>query len=103
MEAPELSKARSKMNESPMYIATLKNYKEIFEQLIFISDSADCGQHGNNALHAAVRNGNEGNKNIKFILSLLFCSCQSLNSLYSLHSKLIAVLDVLWSFRHASY
>jgi len=57
---PALSKAVNKYDESPMFIAVMRNYKDVFEKLLEIPDSAHGGVAGENALHAAVRNGNSG-------------------------------------------
>ena len=38
----------------------MRNYKDVFEKLLEIPDSAHGGMEGQNALHAAVRNGNSG-------------------------------------------
>jgi len=57
---PALSKAVNKYDESPMFIAVMRNYKDVFEKLLEIPDSAHGGMKGYNALHAAVRNGNSG-------------------------------------------
>ncbi|XP_021316343.1 ankyrin repeat-containing protein At5g02620 isoform X2 [Sorghum bicolor] len=55
---PALSKAVNKYDESPMYIAVMRNYKDVSEKLLEIPDSAHLGgTNGHNALHAAVRNG----------------------------------------------
>jgi hypothetical protein len=43
-----------------MFIAVMRNYKDVFEKLLEIPDSAHGGVNGQNALHAAVRNGNSG-------------------------------------------
>ncbi|KAJ1264895.1 hypothetical protein BS78_08G036900, partial [Paspalum vaginatum] len=55
---PALSKAVNKYKESPMFIAVMRNYPDVFEKLLEIPDSADRGAYGYNALHAAVRSGN---------------------------------------------
>nr|TKW00028.1 hypothetical protein SEVIR_8G082401v2 [Setaria viridis]TKW00029.1 hypothetical protein SEVIR_8G082401v2 [Setaria viridis] len=59
---PALSRAVNKHNESPMFMAVMRNYADVFEKLLEIPDSAHVGAHGWNALHAAVRNGNSGEK-----------------------------------------
>ncbi|KAL6660510.1 hypothetical protein ACP70R_001545 [Stipagrostis hirtigluma subsp. patula] len=56
--APALSRAVNEYDESPMFIAVMKNYADVFEKLLEIPDSAHGGAFGYNALHAAVRNGN---------------------------------------------
>jgi hypothetical protein len=40
----------------------MRNYADVFEKLLEIPDSAHVGAHSFNALHAAVRNGNSGEK-----------------------------------------
>ncbi|KAJ1275130.1 hypothetical protein BS78_05G113200 [Paspalum vaginatum] len=55
---PGLSKAVNRYNESPMFIAVMRNYADVFEKLLEIPDSAHQGAYGYNALHAAVRSGN---------------------------------------------
>ncbi|CAL4906389.1 unnamed protein product [Urochloa decumbens] len=55
---PSLSQSVNKYSESPMFIAALRDFADVFERLLEIPESADVGIFGNNALHAAVRNGN---------------------------------------------
>ncbi|CAL4992788.1 unnamed protein product [Urochloa decumbens] len=55
---PAMSQAVNTYNESPMFIAVMRNYADIFDKLLEIPDSAHVGSHGSNALHASVRNGN---------------------------------------------
>ncbi|XP_062198202.1 ankyrin repeat-containing protein NPR4-like [Phragmites australis] len=55
---PALSRAVNKYNESPMFIAVMRNYEEVFERLLGIPDSGHGGACACNALLAAVRNGN---------------------------------------------
>lgn len=57
---PGLSKAVNKYDESPMFIAVMRNYADVSEKLLEIPDSAHGGAYGYNALHAAVRSGNPG-------------------------------------------
>nr|XP_025877409.1 ankyrin repeat and SOCS box protein 11 isoform X2 [Oryza sativa Japonica Group]AAX95173.1 hypothetical protein LOC_Os11g14480 [Oryza sativa Japonica Group]ABA92380.1 Ank repeat PF/00023 containing protein, putative [Oryza sativa Japonica Group] len=57
---PALSRAVNKDNESPMFIAMMRDFADIFEKLLAIPDSSDVGCKGFNALHAAVRSGNAG-------------------------------------------
>lgn len=57
---PALSHAVNKYDESPMFMAVMRNYEDVFNNLLEISDSADGGILGHNALHAAARNGNSG-------------------------------------------
>ena len=57
---PALSKAVSQKEESPMFMAVMRNYALVVEKLLEIPDSAHGGACGWNALHAAVRNGNSG-------------------------------------------
>ncbi|XP_004978964.1 ankyrin-3 isoform X2 [Setaria italica] len=53
---PALSRAVTKHGESPMYMAVMRNYPDVFKKVLEIPDSAHVGAHGSNALHAAVRN-----------------------------------------------
>lgn len=55
---PGLSKAVNKHDESPLFIAVMRNYADVAEKLLEIPDSAHVGAYGYNALHAAVRSGN---------------------------------------------
>ncbi|CAN6374789.1 unnamed protein product [Urochloa humidicola] len=55
---PALSQAVNRYNESPMFIAVMRNFADVFEKLLEIPASAHVGAHDSNALHAAVRNGN---------------------------------------------
>ena len=57
---PALSKAVTKIGESPMFIAVMRNFTDVFDKLLEIPDSAHSGAFGFNVLHAAVRNGNPG-------------------------------------------
>jgi len=45
-----------------MFMAVMRDYADVFEKLLEIPDSAHVGPNGWNALHAAVRNGNSGEK-----------------------------------------
>ncbi|CAL4988820.1 unnamed protein product [Urochloa decumbens] len=56
---PALSKALNIYDESSMFIAVMRNFTDVFNKLLEIPDSADSGACGFNALHAAVRNGNQ--------------------------------------------
>jgi ankyrin repeat protein len=67
---PGLSKAVNRYDESPMFIAVMRNYAEVSEKLLKIPDSAHGGAFGYNALHAAVRSGNPGMH--VYMSSLLF-------------------------------
>ncbi|CAL4985138.1 unnamed protein product [Urochloa decumbens] len=53
---PDLSKAVNKHDESPMFMAVMRNYDDVVGKLLGLPDSAHGGAHGFNALHAAVRN-----------------------------------------------
>lgn len=57
---PALSKAANERDESPMFIAAMRNFEDVVDKLLGIADSAHSGASGFNALHAAVRNGNTG-------------------------------------------
>ncbi|KAM3355363.1 hypothetical protein ACQJBY_025877 [Aegilops geniculata] len=57
---PVLSTHVNRMNESPMYMAAMRDFTDISEKLLEIPGSAHTGPCGYNALHAAVRNGNAG-------------------------------------------
>jgi ankyrin repeat protein len=57
---PALSHAVNQYGESPMFIAVMRNYEDVFHKLLEIPNSAHGGATGFNALHAAVRNGNLG-------------------------------------------
>ncbi|XP_037470745.1 ankyrin-1-like, partial [Triticum dicoccoides] len=58
--APALSTHVNIFNESPMYIAAMRDFTDISEKLLEIPDSAYMGPFGNNTLLAAVRNANSG-------------------------------------------
>ncbi|KAI5001406.1 hypothetical protein ZWY2020_026056 [Hordeum vulgare] len=55
---PALSTHVNILSESPMYIAAMRDFTDISDKLLEIPDSAHVGPWGNNALQAAVRNGN---------------------------------------------
>uniref|UniRef100_A0A0E0BHC4 Uncharacterized protein n=1 Tax=Oryza glumipatula TaxID=40148 RepID=A0A0E0BHC4_9ORYZ len=54
---PALSRAVNKNNESPMFIAAMRNSADIFDRLLAIPYSSHSGCAGDHALHAAARNG----------------------------------------------
>nr|CDM86173.1 unnamed protein product [Triticum aestivum] len=56
---PALSKAVTRYNESPMFMAVMRNFADVSEKLLAIVDSSHVGKYGRHALHAAARNGNE--------------------------------------------
>jgi len=60
--APALSGAVNKYGESPIFIAVMRDYEDIFDALLNIPGSAHAGAGGYNALHAAVRNVNSGER-----------------------------------------
>uniref|UniRef100_A0A0E0BHG1 Uncharacterized protein n=1 Tax=Oryza glumipatula TaxID=40148 RepID=A0A0E0BHG1_9ORYZ len=55
---PALSEGVNKFNESPMYLALTRDYKDVFEELFAIPGSAHSGSYSYNVLHAAVKCGN---------------------------------------------
>ncbi|TVU27474.1 hypothetical protein EJB05_30088, partial [Eragrostis curvula] len=55
---PALSRAVNKHNESPLFIAAARDFTDVCDSLLRIPDSAHSGHCNNNALHAAVDNGN---------------------------------------------
>ncbi|KAJ1274498.1 hypothetical protein BS78_05G066400 [Paspalum vaginatum] len=57
---PVLSKAVNKYDESPMFIAVMRDIPDVVNRLLQVPDSAHGGSSGYNALHAAVRNDNQG-------------------------------------------
>ncbi|KAJ1685332.1 hypothetical protein LUZ63_016722 [Rhynchospora breviuscula] len=57
---PGLSQGLNKYNESPMYMAALRGFNDVLERLLKIPLSSHVGTFNENALHAAVRNGNPG-------------------------------------------
>ncbi|KAE8771528.1 ankyrin repeat-containing protein [Hordeum vulgare] len=57
---PALSTHVNRMNESPMYIAAMRDFTDISEALLEVRDSAHMGPCGQNTLQAAVKNGNAG-------------------------------------------
>ncbi|KAM3355360.1 hypothetical protein ACQJBY_025874 [Aegilops geniculata] len=56
---PALSKAVTNYNESPMFVAVMRNFLDVSEKLLDVVDSSHVGQYGRHALHAAARNGNK--------------------------------------------
>ncbi|XBI33529.1 hypothetical protein VPH35_056837 [Triticum aestivum] len=57
---PVLSTHVNRMNESPMYIAAMRDFTDSSEILLEIPVSAHMGPWGQNTLQAAVKNGNAG-------------------------------------------
>ncbi|KAJ3701272.1 hypothetical protein LUZ61_004977 [Rhynchospora tenuis] len=55
---PKLSQKVNNYNESPVYIAVMRGFDEVFKQLWEIDHSSHKGPYGDNVLHAAVRNAN---------------------------------------------
>ncbi|OEL14239.1 hypothetical protein BAE44_0024742 [Dichanthelium oligosanthes] len=62
VESPALSLAVNNHGESPMFMAVLKGFQDVYEKLLYIlpgtDDSVYAGAHGYNALHAAVKYDN---------------------------------------------
>lgn len=57
---PELSRAVNVHDESPLFIAVMRDLTDVVEKLLEIPGSAHCGAYGSSAMHAAVRRGNKG-------------------------------------------
>ncbi|KAJ1685341.1 hypothetical protein LUZ63_016731 [Rhynchospora breviuscula] len=57
---PEISQKVNKYNESPMYIAVMRGYSDVFDKLLKTDLSSHMGAYNDNILHAAVRNANLG-------------------------------------------
>lgn len=57
---PALSRVSNNDEESPLFIAAVRNLTDVVGKLLEISDAAHGGSGKQNALHAAVRNGNPG-------------------------------------------
>ncbi|XP_039778160.1 ankyrin repeat-containing protein NPR4-like [Panicum virgatum] len=55
---PALLRDVNDHEESPMFIAAMRNYADVVEKLLEVPEPAHGGSWGYNALHAAVRNGN---------------------------------------------
>ncbi|KAJ4818588.1 Ankyrin repeat family protein [Rhynchospora pubera] len=55
---PNLSQRVNNYNESPMYIAVMRGFVDVFKQLWESDRSSHKGPYDDNALHAAVRNAN---------------------------------------------
>ncbi|XP_052167681.1 protein ACCELERATED CELL DEATH 6-like isoform X4 [Oryza glaberrima] len=55
---PALSRVSNNDEESPLFIAAVRNLTDVVGKLLEISDAAHGGSGKQNALHAAVRNGN---------------------------------------------
>lgn len=58
--APALSHARNRFDESPMFLAVLRDNTHVLDELLKIQDSEHSGTCGYNALHAAVKYDNAG-------------------------------------------
>ncbi|KAF7040790.1 hypothetical protein CFC21_050670 [Triticum aestivum] len=56
---PALSQAMTNFNESPMFIAVMRNFQQVFRKLLEIPYSSHGGKNSCNALHAAAGNGTE--------------------------------------------
>lgn len=54
-----LSRGVNKYNESPMYMAVMKDFTDVSMKLLSYADSSHLGCYGRHALHAAARNGNQ--------------------------------------------
>ncbi|KAJ3707977.1 hypothetical protein LUZ61_011682 [Rhynchospora tenuis] len=57
---PNLSQRINKYNESPMYIAVMRGFDDVFKRLLETDNFSHKGAYDDNALHAAVRNKNLG-------------------------------------------
>ncbi|KAL5204126.1 hypothetical protein ABZP36_008997 [Zizania latifolia] len=58
---PTLSQGVNNCDESPMFIAAMRDFTDVFRKLLEIVGSAHVGSCGNNVLCATVRNGNPDN------------------------------------------
>ncbi|XP_066379172.1 ankyrin repeat-containing protein NPR4-like [Miscanthus floridulus] len=58
-QQPALSESRNNRQESPMFIAVLKGFERVYVKLLNNEKSEYSGAMGYNALHAAVKYGNE--------------------------------------------
>lgn len=97
---PGLSKAVNKHDESPLFIAVMRNYADVAEKLLEIPDSAHVGAYGYNALHAAVRSGNPGEDRRRDMHMLLFL----LFFIYNINIKeCVMILYAKNLTMHASY
>lgn len=56
---PALSKGVNKYGQSPMFIAAMRNFTGILEELLKIPDFSHAGRKGRNALHAVAENGDQ--------------------------------------------
>uniref|UniRef100_A0A453GWI2 PGG domain-containing protein n=1 Tax=Aegilops tauschii subsp. strangulata TaxID=200361 RepID=A0A453GWI2_AEGTS len=52
---PALSQAMTNFNESPMFIAVMRNFQQVFRKLLEIPYSSHGGKNSCNALHAAAK------------------------------------------------
>ncbi|KAJ3701275.1 hypothetical protein LUZ61_004980 [Rhynchospora tenuis] len=57
---PHLSRKVNKYNESPLYIAVMRGFNDVFKGLWGTDRCSHKGPYDDNALHAAVRNDNIG-------------------------------------------
>lgn len=73
---PALSKGVNKYGQSPMFIAAMRNFTGILEELLKIPDFSHAGRKGRNALHAVAENGDQGE---------LYGVSTNYNSSYVLH------------------
>jgi ankyrin repeat protein len=75
---PALSESRNGRGESPMFIAVLKGFRSVYMALLSNERSQYSGANGSNALHAAVKYGDQGTccRCLLFMhFSPLFVSC----------------------------
>lgn len=56
---PDLSQSVTKYNESPIFMAVMRDFTYVSQKLLYINGSSHVGQYGCHALHAAARNGNQ--------------------------------------------
>lgn len=64
-QQPALSESRNNRQESPMFIAVLKGFKRVYTKLLSHEKSEYTGAFGYNALHAAVKYGEQGTRHRK--------------------------------------
>ncbi|CAN6362615.1 unnamed protein product [Urochloa humidicola] len=85
-EKPALSKHVNMHDESPMFMAAMRNFTDVVEKLLnIIPDSAQTGPFGFNALHAAVRNSNPEIAKVIMARHPLLITQETENNLTPLH------------------
>jgi ankyrin repeat protein len=73
-QQPALSESCNNHQESPMFMAVLKGFKNVYVEMLSNENSTYTGPGGYNVLHAAVKYGDRGTRltKLQYVLNACF-------------------------------